>query len=266
MIRKPWLKCFKFIIILLIIAPQISEAKQSKTSKLGIPVLECKIEGEDIDLKKGLVAEWKLAGDAKDSLGQSNGLPKEVVFKQEGSFHFGVFNGKTSVIIIKPRKSLLTSKGITVSAWIKRIGNSDSKSASVIVGRSGYHDGWRLMVTDDQRKKDSAKNLVRFQIGALKRSMILSSETKLEIGKWTYITAVWDGTRVKVCINAKGSWRYYSGKYIPTKYWLGIGYNSRGVGHFNGNIGDVRIWNRALTDSEIQAVYKQGLTKLAGGE
>jgi len=238
--------------------------KDAKTSRaISESEIKSKRKRADIDLSKGLAAEWKLAGNAKDSLGRNNGVALNVIFKKELDFPFGVFNGTNSVIMIKPKKPLITGKHITVSAWIKRTGKSDNPSAAVIVGRSGYHNGWRLMTTDDQRPENVMKNQARLQIGAKRGGGFRSSRTKLEPEKWNHIIGLWNGIQFKVCVNGElGHFGYCASEYLPTKYWLGIGYNARGTGHFNGCIGDVRIWNRMLNDAEVKAVYQQGVAKL----
>ena len=41
---------------------------------------------------------------------------------------------------------------------------------------------------------------------------------------------------------------------MPEKFWLGLGYNQMGVGHFKGAMRDVCIWSRGLSEAEIASV------------
>ena len=239
--------------------------KQKSTTKAGGKVVtKSEIKTSSSDFSKGLVAEWKLAGNAKDSAGANDGKAENLVFKKEGEFSFGVFNGKDSVIKVTPKTPLIKGKKFTVSAWIKRTGKLEKPYTALIIGRSGYYNGWRLMVSDDQKEKDVTKNRATIQIGAKKGGKSATSyRISLKDEKWNHIVGIWDGVWLKIYVNSQlGYGTHYAGKYLPAKGWLGIGYNANGIGHFNGCIGDVRIWNRTLKRSEIKALYNEGINRL----
>nr|MBX2872148.1 HYR domain-containing protein [Saprospiraceae bacterium] len=75
------------------------------------------------------------------------------------------------------------------------------------------------------------------------------------LNKWTHIAATYDGTESKVYINGILESTKTIGLPIPTNnYPMGIsgdpGYPSF---NFNGHLDEVRVWNKALTRTEIQA-------------
>lgn len=94
---------------------------------------------------------------------------------------------------------------------------------------------------------------------------ITSSDLKLETDRWYHVAVTFEKGNVAVYLNGK---RKVTGKLYRTNinfgvahsdesdgqarcFWIGYSYNNnRGL---DGNISEVRIWNRALTEDEINA-------------
>ena len=97
--------------------------------------------------------------------------------------------------------------------------------------------------------------------GSLIKALTLGNETN---GQWIHLTAVVDrssgyfygyknGVRVaSTSLSGFGS--------VSNNYSLRMGSDSSGNNDFNGRIDDVRIYNRALSSSEVNALYS-GVTK-----
>jgi len=211
-------------------------------------------------VKRGLIAAWPLAGDARESVGGNDGQAENVVFQREGEFPHGVFNGRDSLVQVKLDKALVRGE-FTVSAWVKTSGEFEHGSG-LIVGRSGYYNGWRLLVTDRTHKNDTLRDRVCLQIGAEKGAVSCwGLKQRLTPGQWHHLVGLWNGVWLKVYIDGRlGYSRHYEGEYRPARGLLAIGYHDLGVGHFKGNIGDVRIWNRALDRAEIKMLRQESST------
>jgi hypothetical protein len=77
---------------------------------------------------------------------------------------------------------------------------------------------------------------------------------------WTHVAATFDGANLSLYINgaASGS-QGASASTIPVgPRSLRIGADSSGGSNFNGQIDEPRVWNRALSASEISSIFFQG--------
>lgn len=78
-------------------------------------------------------------------------------------------------------------------------------------------------------------------------------------GEWCHVAGLFDGVRVKIYINgALDGELAYSGTPPTTGHTLRIGQRYSGDFTFKGLIDEVSIYNRALTDEEIQAIFAAG--------
>lgn len=89
----------------------------------------------------------------------------------------------------------------------------------------------------------------------------------LNPGKWYHIALVFDGETFKVFIDGELDFKEnYTGrvKITSAKYAIGAGYWSNNE-IFKGAIDDVRIWNRAITQTEIKNNMNKELTGKENG-
>jgi hypothetical protein len=100
-----------------------------------------------------------------------------------------------------------------------------------------------------------------FQNGSSSPVSLLSPESVV-IGEWTLLAATYDGSWARLYVNGIETVRAnYTG---GIDYGLGprafdIGGDLWGVEFFHGLIDEVAVWNRALTEAEIQKCYQKGL-------
>jgi hypothetical protein len=98
----------------------------------------------------------------------------------------------------------------------------------------------------------------------------VDSSTSVADGKWHYIAATYDGTTMRIYVDGvqTGSGTSFSGN-LPTQAGnvrIGADYDTTPANFFNGSIDDVRIYNRALSATEIQNLYKGGERTLNAGQ
>lgn len=91
----------------------------------------------------------------------------------------------------------------------------------------------------------------------------LQSSASFNNGYWHHITATTDGTNFVlyvngVQVNSKSS-TFTALTYAGSDY---IGQGAGSGGYFNGQLDDVRIYNRALSATEVAALYQSGSIKI----
>ena len=75
------------------------------------------------------------------------------------------------------------------------------------------------------------------------------------LNQWVMVTATYDGNAAKMYINGVlGGSSNISSSVTSTNMFIGAS-NSGGYQDFPGLIDDVRIYNRALSAAEVQALY-----------
>jgi hypothetical protein len=90
----------------------------------------------------------------------------------------------------------------------------------------------------------------------------------IAINEWYFITVTYDGDHFSYYKNAvfKKAGSSWPGTITTGAAATSIG-SQGGANPLNGKIDDVRIYNRALTDHEVYALYQQGLPgKLGAGK
>jgi hypothetical protein len=204
-----------------------------------------------VDLKTGLIAYYPFTGNANDSSGNSNNgtvhgatLTADRFGNDSSSYSF---NGTNNYIDLGFKSVFQFTNEITISAWIKF--NSNGLSQTIAShGDNAYH----LYIQNPSTKNEYinwAKALVS-NIGANYDTL------KVLPNVWYHIVAVNRiNNDVKVYINGLlKKTKTFSYAYSYSKN-LRIGSTDSENFFFNGIIDDVRIYNRALSDSEIQALY-----------
>lgn len=213
-------------------------------------------------LDDGLVGYWKMnegswTGSANEVIdsssssyhGQSiNGA--SVTTGQTGFGNAGSFNG-TGYINIGDRANLKPPQ-ITVSAWIYW-------PAGTYDGDNSHH---RIVA-----EYDGASN--NFMLGLYQRRLYgwiwISNSERSRAGNtlniadntWHHIALTYNGTALQLYLDGQndGSTTNIPGTLDADAINLAVGATSNGAAPFRGRIDDVRIYNRALSQSEITALY-----------
>lgn len=200
---------------------------------------------------KGLVGHWQLNGDAKDSSGFENhgtiygAIPVE---DRKGTVSAALsFDGVDDYVKISKN---VISDDITLTIWIypKVISDGYYHGFAGYQGASVYYRPFNLWVSPNAglhwwiSKSDNSQ----YHAGAI-------SNFFESTNKWYFIAFRKSGTKLTVF---KNDVRYdlpdspFTDLYKPSEYWIG-----RVDNYFNGFIDDVRIYSRALSDSEIKNLF-----------
>ena len=215
----------------------------------------------------GLVAEYLFNGNANDTSGNNNhGTVNGAVLTTD---RFGntdsayLFDGVDDYISISSISTTIVSY-ITMSAWVNaKPQNTDNYTAGGIVLNGGDYE---FAITANT-------NSIRYALtGVTPVPSWTDTGIDTSLNQWSLISIVYDGTKIITYLNGQQvDSRNFSGSMPGTiGYPFGIGarYLEQGgsvplngwYSLFNGKIDDVRIYNRALSASEIQALYQENST------
>ena len=203
----------------------------------------------------GLISYWKLnettgATTALDSQDSNNGAINSVTFAAGKINNAGSFNGTASNISITSSGFPAGASSRTVSAWVQTTSTDLQEVLSYGTGATGQV----------------------FTVGVWGGQIFISSwaspqytvsAPNVNNGSWHHIAVTYDG------INAS---TYMDGILLDTRAFaintvLGTAYIGSRVlplEFFNGQIDEVGIWNRALTDAEVSQLYNGGIGVTCG--
>ena len=205
----------------------------------------------------GLIGWWKFdeteGTTAKDSSGGNhngtlNGDAKWTQGKIGGAIEL---DGSGDFVQIADKSAFDIAGQVTVACWVNIRSVPAEYTAIVTKGDSS----WRLSTAQRERKFHCSVNNYN--------SIILDGSTEVAVNQWHHVAAVYDGQQM--CI-------YVDGKLDATKPWKGgiarnnfdvlIGENAEQKGRFfDGLIDDVRIYNYALKEVDIMALYNEGVKR-----
>lgn len=205
------------------------------------------------DITNGLVAWWKLNGDANTSVGSPNGVISNATSTtgQGGIADTAyLFNGSTATINTASTFGLGTTNA-TLSCWVYNPAASNH-GLFVHTGTSGgYGVGMGNTTTDTNGSK-----LVMIYEGI----RWIPTSTTISTG-WHYVVMVIDGSGVPTAYLDGVSTGAYGGSTdtAPNGSVTTIGgVSTTAVDDFNGSVDDVRLYNRALPLADILSLYSAG--------
>jgi hypothetical protein len=174
-----------------------------------------------------------------------------------GSF---IFDGTNDYIDI-PSTTLLNSTTFSLSFWI----NNNAFNGLYVTG--AVSNGlYTLFGTGSNYQGFTNTFSGAIQIGLNSNSVATVNESNFLLNNWYHYVAVYDGSGVgnsgkfKIFINAVQKTLTYDALMPSTPYNSGfttkLGYApGSGYPYFNGNISQVQLYNRALTQQEISQNY-----------
>jgi hypothetical protein len=172
------------------------------------------------------------------------------------------FDGTNSYIDIGTAASLAPDSAVTVEAWIKASAFSTNSWQNTIVSK----DGWSLG-EGGFSLRCGGNGILSFNIAgktftgassSWKEAISLASA--LTLNTWTHVAGVFDGATVKCYVNGVqvGSTSFLGTIDKNAQYQTRIGRlaDNQGASQyraFNGYMDEVRIWERALSSTELLA-------------
>jgi len=210
-----------------------------------------------VDPHPGLVAWWRLdevtGTAANDASGYGNNGAISGVATWGTGMHGGAlsFDGSSTYVTVPAASSLFPSSAVTIEFWAKiASANINSNAYMGFIATSSRANGLQVI-------KNYGSGHVLFEtpgVGSLVSNVALTPDA------WNLVTCVLvSGSSATIYINGQqhGS---SSGWVLPSTvmdHWIGRAAQGTPNPYLNGVMDEVRIYNRALSVSEIQVDFSQ---------
>ncbi len=218
------------------------------------------------------LAHWKLddgAGPtAIDSAGGHDGTlvndPVWVAGKLDGGLDFDGDNDRVDVGTFD-----VTGSGLTMMAWFnaETISTADGRIVSKANGTSASDAWWQLSTTDSGSNRFLR---MRVKAGGTTTTFADSSEN-LTPGGWYFAVATYDSASgdMKLYLDggevANGSHAAGGAVDVNPAVPVALGANGTAERFFDGVLDDVRLYDRALSATEVSALFAEGGGGATGG-
>jgi len=221
----------------------------------------CQLDGDEklgnLANDDSIIAHYPLDGDAKDMSG--NGHDGVLYYTTPDNDRYGNagkalhFDGMNSYVEIPAEKGInLSDTAFTISVWIY-VDSTASTRTILSCLYDSTSEFFRPYI-------DSAGNLAPyFQMSAGTDYYIYSS-----VWTWYHITYVWDKQYLRLYVNSVLMYEDYFNTLISytgnQMTLIGAQWMSSYAGNFfNGNIDNLTIFKRALSESEVKTLYENSM-------
>lgn len=209
----------------------------------------------------GLVASYDFDtdGKAEDSISGSDSVIHNAQW-QEGTYRFN--RGTTSYIDIGTGVSekLAGAEAVTISLWFKSEGSPSNSYYMVMLPIDAGKNGLEMFINPTALRVAGRSQA--------SDSWLSKKYPYPEEGRWTHVTAIWDYKTKEILCYVNGEEQKHDGgdakaafgadKYTPGSPNAGSISSKNTQNDFNGNLDEIRIYNRRLTVDEIKQL---GATK-----
>jgi hypothetical protein len=204
--------------------------------------------------KTGLIGWWPFNGNAKDESGNGNhGIEHNVQLtldRNSKSNSAMFFDGKTSFVSIKNFGSVpISDSAITITGWVKT-NHKIPEGESMFVCSARSNSATAFVINPDNLFICTfANSQGGFHNFYSDKSNIISD------GKWHFFAMVYDGFNQKTYLDSTLIWNQYFPFDLLVNGLLEFGRDNPYGRHYNGDMDDIGIWNRALSEQEVKDLY-----------
>ncbi len=209
---------------------------------------------EEKGLRAGLVAHWRMDEGTGLAVADATGNGHRGTLKNGVSWTAGVigkalkFDGDAGQVDCGTSDALNVRKAVTLSAWVKCTVDPILWDGVAMKSDFGWVSGYGFWF-------QSAAE-IRFFVGHHGSDFASSSISPRE---WNHLAGTYDGKRIRIYVNGKeGTGKDRAGEIPPCSqsFYIGRASQATPTEHtLNGEIDDVRLYDRALDESEIRALH-----------
>ena len=206
----------------------------------------------------GLIAWWPAEGNTRDRIGHHDGTMMNGAGYDDGAAGRAFsFDGKGQYVKIPPSAGLNPGEQLTIEFWMKAAPGNPMNS-------------YQGLVTSDYYGVEIANGVSFYLTSNRGAAWAITPHASLAAGVWHHVAGTYDGAQVRLYIDGHlwGIPLKHTGAIspLPSDSFVAIGSEDGrtqfsdciGSRYFEGLIDEVKIYNRALSNKEISAIYKAG--------
>ncbi|MHC4739955.1 MAG: LamG-like jellyroll fold domain-containing protein, partial [Planctomycetota bacterium] len=166
------------------------------------------------------------------------------------------FDGDANDKVVIPNEPFFDLTGnMTAMGWIKAT-YVDWRNLSAVISKGTDGGGWALQKAQRENGIGFYANVSGIPWYGVKSNVAVFDNT------WHHVAGVYDGSKVYIYVDGGADVNSIncSGSIGTNDYPVWIGNNSQGVRSWEGLISDVRVYDIALSQSEINDIYTGGPT------
>ncbi len=216
------------------------------------------------DLSDGLVVYSPFNGDATDGSGNGNdGIATGVVLTSDRFDNINsayLFDGNDDYIDIPDSPTLDSYDTLSVFCWLKTTTNNGTIITKTTSSEShGFQSGWFFKVADFNVPGEL---YVSFRLGGGSPSETFYSNVSVNDDEWYHVGFTWNELLGEVKIYVDGDVVFSDNDSLTiasNDAPVTIGWSSThlySAGQYEGILDDICIYNRTLSESEVQDLYQ----------
>ena len=218
----------------------------------------------------GLVSRWPGEDNANDVVDGNSGTPRGNVSFASGveGQAFQMDGSEDTGILVGDKSNLEGLEQLTVAAWVKTSNSSGNRSIVAKHFREDPPPSYILRTYHDDNSGRVSFGVKTGSSGRLLSNEIISSQTIAD-GQFHFVVGTYDGAEMRLYVDGETeASKSLSGTIQDSDYPVVIGNAGTAQGEiaprpsFDGLIDDIRIYDRALSAAEVQALY--GTQYIAG--
>ncbi|HZH33793.1 MAG TPA: LamG-like jellyroll fold domain-containing protein [Pyrinomonadaceae bacterium] len=204
----------------------------------------------------GLVSWYRAENNGNDSQGTNHGMLQNGTTFAAGqvgqAFNFTILNQRVE---IPDSASLDITTAVTLEAWVAPTQFGEADNGTTFISKSDLttlnNQPYGLLFASNGRVLMRVGNSANLEQSGF-------SSTVLPLNSFSHVVGTYDGATIKIYVNGvlENSQAASIGAMTTNNLPVRIGANN--VNGYLGKIDEPSIYNRALTDAEIQAIFNAG--------
>ena len=170
------------------------------------------------------------------------------------------FDGSNDYVDVADSVSLDVTTAITISAWIK--GSSFANDGAIVAKSAVNQRSYIFRVRNSGGTYPSRLESLAFNILDGSDYSQIITNAQIPTNTWTHVVFTWLPSDSLLYINGINQSLAFDYDHNSTSIPNGTAPVIIGQDNFNGSIDEVRIYNRALSATEVTALYNSGVTKV----